>query len=82
MHGTQEAGLADFGGAVRGQMDITVDSHGDQGMPVLYLDLGDVADVDVGHTYPGVRLNDDDIGQLCLNGVRALSVALGSRQAE
>src|ERR1700744_5186536 len=63
-------------------MDIAVDTHGHQGMPVLHFDLGDVADVDIGDAYPGVRLNDDDIGQLCLNGVRALTVAFGSRQAE
>ncbi len=74
VHGAQQAGLADLGGAVRRQVNIAVDPHGHQGMPVLDLDLGDVADVDVGNPHPGIRLNDDHIGQLSLNRVRALAL--------
>src|ERR1700738_3537028 len=63
-------------------MDIAVDAHRHQRMPVLYLDLGDVADVDVGDTHPGVLLNDNHIGQLRLDRVRTVAVTFGSRQAQ
>ena len=59
--------------AVRRQMDVAVDPHGHQGMPVLHLDLGDVADVDVGDPDPGVLLDDDHVGQLRLDGVRTVA---------
>jgi hypothetical protein len=63
-------------------VDVAVDTHGHQGMPVLYLDLGDVPDVDIRYAYPGVGLNDNDIGQLRRNGVRALAGTFRSGQLE
>src|ERR1700682_3344407 len=51
-------------------------------MAVLYLDIGDVADVDVGNANAGIPLNDNHIGQLRLDGVRTVAVALRSRQAQ
>src|SRR5947209_3318954 len=51
-------------------------------MPVLDFDLGDVADVDVGDPDAGVGLDDDDVGQLSLNCVRTVALALGSRQGQ
>ncbi len=63
-------------------MNIAVDAHGHQGMPILYLDLGDVAYVDVGDTHAGVLLNDNHIGQPRLDGVRAVAGTSSSRQAE
>ena len=78
----EQAGLADLGGAVGRQMDIAVDAHGDKGVPVLHLDLGDVADVDVGDAHPGVLLDGHHIGQLRLDGVRTVAAAFGSRQGQ
>ena len=81
VHGPQQAGLPDLGGAVGRQVHVAVDAHGHQRMPVLHLDLGDVADVDVGDPHPGVLLDDNHIGHLRLNGVRAVATAFGSGQA-
>src|SRR6476469_4070538 len=63
-------------------VDVAVDAHGDQRVPVLHFDLGDVADVDVGDPHPGVLLNDDDVGQLRLDGVRTVTAAFGSGQRQ
>ena len=63
-------------------MDVAVDAHGHQSMPVLHLDVGDVADVDVGDPHPGVLLNHNDVGQLRLNGVRPGPAACGSGQPQ
>ena len=82
VHGTQQAGLSDLGGGVGGQMDVAVDAHGHQGMPVLHLDLGDVADVDVGDPDPGVLLDDHHVGQLRLDGVRIVAAARCAGQAQ
>ncbi len=54
----------------------------DQGVPVLHLDLGDVADVDVSDAHAGVLLDHHHIGQLRLDGIRAVAIAFGSRQAQ
>ena len=50
-------------------MDVAVNTHGDQRMPVLYLDIGDVADVDVCDAHPRIPLDHNDIRQLGLDDV-------------
>ena len=48
----QQAGLAERGGRVGGQVDVAVDRHRDQRVPALAFDLGDVADGDVADPHP------------------------------
>ena len=80
--GTEQAGLADLGRRVGGQLDITVELHRDQRVPALAFDLGDGADVDVADPDAGVRLDVVHVGHLGLDRERTGPRALDARQAE
>ncbi len=78
--GTEQAGLAELGRRVGGQLDITVELHRDQRMPVLAFDLLDGADVDVADADAGIRLDVVHVGHLGLDRERAGPRALDTRQ--
>ena len=82
VQGTQQAGLAERGRRVRGQLDVAVELHRHQRMPALALDLGDVADVDVTDADARVRLDVVDVGHLRLDRERARPRALGAGQRQ
>ena len=68
--------------ALAGRLDVAVEPHGDQGVPALPLDLGDLADLHVADPNARVRFDVVDIGHLRLDGERAGAATLGPRQRQ
>ena len=74
---TQQAGLAELGGGVGGQVDVAIEAHRHQRMPALAFDLRHIADRHVGDPHPRVLLEIIDIGHLRLDHEGARSACPG-----